>query len=282
LWQDGSPWWRLRYINNSSSWLAGGLDFVGDDSWEMGLGERLLDGWILHLLVPLVEDLQETHGVDVLQDYTSQGTAVRILIWDPGIGVLGSLEFDGWILHLLVPLVEDLQETHGVDVLQDYTSQGTAVRILIWDPGIGVLGSLEFDGVDIRVERLLEELIEDLLHMIILLIRSIWVSCVMSTWSCHDLRGAYYMSHRWIWDPDILLIQLWLEDKQHFSREDCNVPIFGCCYVTEWGACQSSQMGLSMSSGDIEGVLLGPTYIVHHISSSGSILHNLAFGSVAF
>jgi hypothetical protein len=42
-----------------------------------------------------------------------------------------------------------LQETHGVDILQDYTSQGIAVHILIWDPGIGVLGSPEFDGVKI-------------------------------------------------------------------------------------------------------------------------------------
>jgi hypothetical protein len=51
LWQDGSPWLRIRYINRSSSWLAGGLASARDDSWEMGLCERLLDGWILYLLV---------------------------------------------------------------------------------------------------------------------------------------------------------------------------------------------------------------------------------------
>jgi hypothetical protein len=67
-----------------------------------------------------------------------------------------------------------------------------------------VLGSPEFDGVEIPVERLLEELTEDLLHMIILLIRSIWVACVMSTWRDHVLRGEYYMSHRWIWDLGII------------------------------------------------------------------------------
>jgi hypothetical protein len=105
-----------------------------------------------------------------------------------------------------------------------------------------VLGSLEFDGVKIRVEQLIEELIEYLLHMIIPLIRSIWVSCVMSTWRGHELRGSYYMSHRWIWDSGIIyrLIQLLLEDKQSSSREDCNVLIFGCFYVTEWDAFQSS------------------------------------------
>jgi hypothetical protein len=48
------------------------------DSWEMGLCERLLDGWILYLLVPLVGDLQEIHDVGILQDYTSQGTTVCI------------------------------------------------------------------------------------------------------------------------------------------------------------------------------------------------------------
>jgi hypothetical protein len=102
-----------------------------------------------------------------------------------------------------------------------------------------VLSSLEFDGVEIRVERLLEELTENLLHMIILLIKRIRVACVVSTWRDHVLRGEYYMSHGWIWDPRIIhgLIQLLLEDKQYSSREDCNVPIFGFTYVTDWDAC---------------------------------------------
>jgi hypothetical protein len=92
---NGSPRLRIRYISRSYSWLAGDMDSIGGGSWEIGLGERLLDGQIRYLIVPLVGGLQETHGVDVLQDYTLQGTAVHILIWDPGIGVLGSLEFDG-------------------------------------------------------------------------------------------------------------------------------------------------------------------------------------------
>jgi hypothetical protein len=33
---------------------------------------------------------------------------------------------------------------------------------------------------------------------------------------------------------------------------------------------------VTASSGDMDGVLLGLTCIVHHISSSGSIPHNLA------
>jgi hypothetical protein len=40
------------------------------------------------------------------------------------------------------------QETHGIDMLQDYISRGIAVHILIWDSGIGVLGSLVFDGIE--------------------------------------------------------------------------------------------------------------------------------------
>jgi hypothetical protein len=47
-----------------------------------------------------------------------------------------------------VEVVCYLRETHGVDMLQNYTSQGIAVHILIWDPGIGVLGSSVFDGVE--------------------------------------------------------------------------------------------------------------------------------------
>ena len=53
-----------------------------------------------------------------------------------------------------------LQETHGVDMLQNYTPQGIAVHILIWDPGIGVLGGPAFDGVEFQVEWLLGELTE--------------------------------------------------------------------------------------------------------------------------
>jgi hypothetical protein len=152
LWQDGSPWLRIRYINKSSSWWVEGLASTRDNSSEMGFFEILPDGWIL---------------------------------------------------YLLVPLVGDLLEIHGVDILQDYTSQGTAVRILIWDPGIGVLGNPKFDGVEIRVEWLLGELTEDWVHTIILLIKSSWVSCMVSTWRGHVLRRAYYRSHRWIWDHGI-------------------------------------------------------------------------------
>jgi hypothetical protein len=52
----------------------------------------------------------------------------------------------------------------------------------------------------------------------------------------HDsssLDGAYCGSHRWTWDPSIMygLIQLFLEDKQYSSREDCNVPILGHHYI---------------------------------------------------
>jgi hypothetical protein len=121
---------RIRYINRSSSWLAGGTDSIGGGSWEIGLGERLLHGWILYLLVSLVTGLHETLGVDVSQDYTLQGTAVDISIWDPGIRVFGS------------PVV---------------------------------------DGVEILENQLSEELTEDLLHMIALFIRSILGACVVST-----------------------------------------------------------------------------------------------------
>jgi hypothetical protein len=46
---------------------------------------------------------------------------------------------------------------------------------------------------------------------------------------CSSLEGFYCVSHRWKWDPGIILegIRLLLEDKQFSSREDCNVPTLG-------------------------------------------------------
>jgi hypothetical protein len=173
-----------------------------------------------------------------------------------------------------------LQETHGVDMLQNYTPQGIAVHILIWDPGIGVLGSSTLDGVEFRVEWLLGELTEILWPLIILLIRSMWVSCVVSTWRDHILRAVYLVSHRWIWDPGIICswIQLLLEDKQYSGREDCNVPILGHYNFTECYAYQSSQIGVTESSRDIEGFYWArlASFIIRIHSAQ------LGFGSVAF
>jgi hypothetical protein len=55
-----------------------------------------------------------------------------------------------------------VQEFHGVDIFQDYASQGLAVHVLIWDPGGRVYDSSSLDGV-------------------------------------------YCVSHRWTWDPGIIL-----------------------------------------------------------------------------
>jgi hypothetical protein len=61
-----------------------------------------------------------------------------------------------------------------------------------------------FHGIEFRVERLLGELNEALWPLIILLIKRIWVSCVVSTWRGHIFRGAYFVSHMWIWDLNII------------------------------------------------------------------------------
>jgi hypothetical protein len=92
-----------------------------------------------------------------------------------------------------------------------------------------VLGSSTFYGVEFQVEWFLEELIEILCPLIILFIRSMWVSCMVSTWRGQILRGVYLESHRWIWDPGIICswIQLLLEDRQYYDREDYNVPLLG-------------------------------------------------------
>jgi hypothetical protein len=39
-----------------------------------------------------------------------------------------------------------LQETHGVDMFQDYASLGITVHVLIWDPGGRVRDGLALDG----------------------------------------------------------------------------------------------------------------------------------------
>ena len=101
-----------------------------------------------------------------------------------------SLVWSGRIDPFRVEAIFYVQETHGVDMLKNYTPQGIAVHILIWDPGIGVLGSSAFDRVEFQVEWLLGELTEILWPLIILFIRSIWVSCMVSTWRGHILRGV--------------------------------------------------------------------------------------------
>jgi hypothetical protein len=83
----------------------------------------------------------------------------------------GCVEF-GRIDPFQVEAMCYLLETHGVDMLQNYTPQGIVVDILIWDPGIRVLGSSAFDGVEFRVEWLLRELTGIPRPLIILLIRS--------------------------------------------------------------------------------------------------------------
>ena len=88
------------------------------------------------------------------------------------------------------------------------------------------------------------------------------------------------MSHRWIWDPDIICswIQLLLEDKQYSDREDCNVPILGHYNFIECYAYQSSQIGVTESSGDIEGFYWAQLALfIIRIHSA-----HLGFGFVAF
>jgi hypothetical protein len=73
-------------------------------------------------------------------------------------------------------------------------------------------------------------------------------------YECSSLHGFYYVSHRWTWDPGILLGGIWvlLEDKQFSSREDCNVPTLGHHHSAEVYDDQSSQMGVITSTGVIE------------------------------
>jgi hypothetical protein len=65
-----------------------------------------------------------------------------------------------------------------------------------------------------------------------------------------SLDGFYYISHRWTWDPSILVEWIWLllEDKQFSSREDCNVPTLGHHQRAKTYDDQSSQMDVIAST----------------------------------
>jgi hypothetical protein len=86
---------------------------------------------------------------------------------------------------------------------------------------------------------------------------------------CSSLDGFYYVSHKWTWDPGILLGGIWvlLEDKQFSSREDCNVPTLGHHHRAEIYDDQNSQMGTRASTWVFErncGVHLALMIIFHH------------------
>jgi hypothetical protein len=86
---------------------------------------------------------------------------------------------------------------------------------------------------------------------------------------CSSFEGFYYVSHRWTWDPSILVEWIWLllEDKQFSSREDCNVPTLGHHHRAENYDDQSSQMDVIASTGVFErhcGVQLEFIIIFHH------------------
>jgi hypothetical protein len=86
---------------------------------------------------------------------------------------------------------------------------------------------------------------------------------------CSSLDGFYYVSHRWTWDPGILVGGIWvlLEDKQFSSREDCNVPTLGHHHRAEIYDDQNSQMGARASTWVFErhcGFHIAFMIIFHH------------------
>jgi hypothetical protein len=100
---------------------------------------------------------------------------------------------------------------------------------------------------------------------------------------CSSLDGLYYVSHRWTWDPGIILegIRLLLEDKQFSSKEDCNVPTLGHHHRAETYDDQSSQMDVIASTGVFErhcGVQLVFIIIFHHYEPFTQV----GFGFVPF
>jgi hypothetical protein len=115
-----------------------------------GLSISLTDGgeWILagesHFDFPLSFNIEGSMSLEgdslrscstsLWQQHVQLVETMLILVW--------TWRVDSFWVEAMCPL----QATHGVDMLQDYTSQGIAVPILIWDPRIRVLGSSMLDG----------------------------------------------------------------------------------------------------------------------------------------
>jgi hypothetical protein len=88
-------------------------------------------------------------------------------------------------------------------------------------------------------------------------------------YACSSLGGFYYVSHKWTWDPGIILGGIWLllEDKQFSSKEDCNVPTLGHHYIAKVYDDQSSQVDVIASAWVIEkhfGIQLASFTPFHH------------------
>jgi hypothetical protein len=119
-----------------------GISLTDEDKWTFAGGS--------HLDFPLSFNIGESMSLagDSLRSCSTS-------LWQQlvqSVGAVLGLVWSGRTYSFQVEAICYLQETHGVDMLQNYTSQGIAIHILIWDLGIGVLGSSVFDGVEFRVE----------------------------------------------------------------------------------------------------------------------------------
>jgi hypothetical protein len=117
-----------------------------------GLGISLTDGdeWIFagggHFDFPMSFNIRGSTSLvcDSLRSCSTSLWQQHVQLVEVVLGLVRSWRIDS----LRVETVCYWQETHGIDMLQDYISRGIAVHILIWDPRIGVLGSSTFDGVE--------------------------------------------------------------------------------------------------------------------------------------
>jgi hypothetical protein len=145
-WDPGITGLVISLTDGDERMFAGGSHFVFPLSFSIGESTSL------------VGDSLRSCSTSLWQQHVQSVGAMLSLVWSDRID------------PFQVEAMCYLQETHGVDMLQNYTPQGIAVHILIWDPGIGVLGSSMFDGVEFQVEWLLGELTKILWPLIILLI----------------------------------------------------------------------------------------------------------------
>jgi hypothetical protein len=121
--------------------------------WDLGIAGisiSLTDGgeWILagesHFEFPLSFNIEGSTSLEgdslrscstsLWQQHVQLVETVLVLVW--------TWRIDSFQVEAMC----HLQETHGVDMLQDYASQGIAIHVLIWDPGDRVCDSSTLDG----------------------------------------------------------------------------------------------------------------------------------------
>jgi hypothetical protein len=150
--------WGIQYVYREQTVMVRVVQRQHGDLWQRlawdpgiaGLSISLTDGgeWTLagesYFDFPLSFSVEESTSLEgdswrscstsLWQQHVQLVETVLVLVWTWRMDSFR----DEAMCHV--------QETHGVDMFQDYASQGIAVHVLIWDPGGRVRDSSSLDG----------------------------------------------------------------------------------------------------------------------------------------